>query len=255
MRLLKAFASSALLTCTLFAGAIGPDTFGYVATNAPFKFTDISGTGTRILAASDDDTLTVDLGFAFSFYGQAYTQTCVGANGLMAFGGCEPGKLPVNFTTTPTFNDNPVIAPVNDDWQFFDTTSGATPDAVYYETLGVPGQQQFIVEWNRAYGYPSSPQSVTFEAILSEGSNLIQFEYLNLDTGDARAFGGSAVVGIRDTGGDQNGRALVWSFDGSTSIANSSAIQFDVAAVPEPATALGVSAGLLAIFAIRRRIS
>src|SRR5579875_3087951 len=128
------------------AGTIGPDAFGYTASNAPYGFVDITMTGTQILAASDDDTQTVDLGFAFNFYGQSYTQTCIGANGLMAFNGCEPGNPPVTLATTPTFNDDPTIAVLNDDWQFFNTSNGATPDAVYYLTAGSPGSQQFIVE-------------------------------------------------------------------------------------------------------------
>jgi hypothetical protein len=77
------------------------------------------------------------------------------------------------------------------------------------------------------YGYPNSPSGVTFEAILSEGSNLIQFEYQDVDSGDLRAFGASATVGIRDTSGDQNGNALVWDFDGTTPITNQSAIEFN----------------------------
>ncbi|HEY3743876.1 MAG TPA: PEP-CTERM sorting domain-containing protein, partial [Bryobacteraceae bacterium] len=225
----------------------------YTAASTTYGFVDISATGTQILVASDDDTLTVDMGMNFNFYGQTYSQTCIGANGLMAFNGCEPGKPPVNFTNTPTFNDDPVIAPLNDDWQFFNTADGATPDAVYYQTIG----SQFIVEWNQAYGYPSSPSSVTFEAILTQGSNQILFEYLNVDSGDSRALGGSAVVGIRNMGGDQNGNALVWSFNGSTPIANLSAIEFDApeAAAPEPSTIWGCGLGLVLMAAlyVRRR--
>src|SRR5258708_39767489 len=48
---------------------LGPDAFGYFATGAPFNFVDITGTGTRILPASDDGTVTVDLGFQFSSTG------------------------------------------------------------------------------------------------------------------------------------------------------------------------------------------
>jgi hypothetical protein len=91
-----------------FGGTIGPDAFAYIASDATYNFIDISATGNRILAYSDDDTLTVDLGFTFSYYGQFYAQTRIGANGLMAFNGCEPGNPPVNFLTTATFDDNPM---------------------------------------------------------------------------------------------------------------------------------------------------
>src|SRR5207247_2113701 len=83
---------------------LGPDAFGYFVTGAPFNFVDITGTGTRILPASDDDTVTVDLGFQFSFYGTGYSQACISANGLLAFGGCDPSAAHVNLATTGTFN-------------------------------------------------------------------------------------------------------------------------------------------------------
>ena len=40
-------------------------------------------------------------------------------------------------------------------------------------------------------------------AILFESTGQIVFRYLNVDSGDANAFGGLAVIGIRNTGGDQ----------------------------------------------------
>src|SRR5262249_27772152 len=103
----------------LHGTTIGPDAFGYSAANAPFSFTDITGTGTRILPASDDDTLTVDLSFLFQFYGTGYSQTCMGANGLLAFGGCEPSASHLDLATTGTFNNLPTVSVLWDDWQFF----------------------------------------------------------------------------------------------------------------------------------------
>ena len=244
---------------SMVAGTIGPDAFGYTASNAAYGFIDITGSGTRILVASDDDTQSgVPLGFNFSFYGQSYTETCVGANGLVAFNGCEPGNPPVNFATTATFNDTPVIAPLNADWQFFNGAGDSTPDAVYYATTGAPGSRQFIVQWNQAYSYPNSPKSVTFELILNESSNLIQFEYLNVDSGDGNAFGGVAAIGIRDTGGDQNGNALMWSFSGSTPITGESAVQFSSTpastSTPEPGTMFGMVTGLMVLGLARLKL-
>jgi hypothetical protein len=52
---------------------IGPDAFGYTATNgvaSPFE--NITGTGTRVLAGVDDATVSMPIGFAFRFYGVTY---------------------------------------------------------------------------------------------------------------------------------------------------------------------------------------
>src|SRR5438046_1487842 len=118
---------------------LGPDAFGYFATSCPFNFVNITASGTRILPFSDDDTLIVDLGFQFNFYGTGYTQTCISANGLLAFGGCEPSATHVNLATSGTFNNLSTIAALWDDWQFF--TPGT--DAVYFQTVGAPGSQLF----------------------------------------------------------------------------------------------------------------
>src|SRR5262245_59760328 len=70
------------------AGTVGPDAFGYRATDAsPFAFEDISATGTRTLNGTDDSTFTAPLGFTFIFYGQAFTSASWSPNGLITFGG------------------------------------------------------------------------------------------------------------------------------------------------------------------------
>src|SRR5437870_168342 len=106
-KLILVVVSSVAAALPLNAATIGPDAFGYLATGAPFNFVDIAGAGTPILPASDDDTLTVDLGFLFSFYGTGYSQACISANGLLAFGGCDPSAASVNLATTGTFNNLP----------------------------------------------------------------------------------------------------------------------------------------------------
>jgi hypothetical protein len=235
------------LGAAVSASPLGPDSFGYTAYSVTAPFQDISATGTPILAYSDDDTLDVDLGFSFSLYGTAYTTVCASANGLMSFGGCEPSHSPVDVSTTPTFNDLPTAAVLWDDWQFYDPGDGA----VYYQTTGAPGSQQFILQWNLARPYPSSPQPVTFEAILFEGANRIQ--YLYLETGSAA--GASASVGIRDAGGDLNGRALSWSFQ-QAGIESGSAIEFApgaVSEVPEPGTAALAALGLALVYCRARK--
>src|SRR5258708_287699 len=120
-------------------------------------------------------------GFPVQLYGTGYSQTCISANGLLAFGGCDPSAAHVNLATTGTFNNLPTIAPLWDDWQFF--TPGT--DAVYFETTGAPGSQLFIVEWSLAKGnFPYSPGTATFEAILSEAGGNILLQYLNVASQD-----------------------------------------------------------------------
>ncbi len=237
--------SLALILCaagTLPAASIGPDAFGYVAQDFRARFQDISGTGTQILTFSDDDALDIPIGFGFNFYGTSYTTACASSNGVVSFGGCEPSNAPVDVSTTPTFNDLPTAAVLWDDWQFYDPGDGS----VFYQNIGLPGAQSLVIQWNLARGWPSSPLPVTFEAVLFEGSNKLQFIYLSTDSGDSRAFGASASVGIRDTGGDGNGRALSWPAMQAV-IGSGTGIEFSANPVetPEPASATLFTSGLL----------
>lgn len=230
------------LAASLPAATIGPDAFGYVARDVQAQFLDISSTGTQILTFSDDDAVEIPIGFGFSFYGSGYSTACVSSNGVVSFGGCEPSGHPVDVAASPTPNDLPTAAVLWDDWQFYDPGDGS----VFYQTIGLPGDQSLVIQWNLARGFPSSPQPVTFEAILREGSNILQFLYLSTDSGDSRAFGASASVGIRDTGGDANGRALSWSAM-QPLIAGGTGIEFEpgVVETPEPASAALLASGLL----------
>jgi len=206
------------------AAAVGPDSYGYTADTVAYTFEDISGTGTQILADQDDAAESVPVGFAFNFYGASYSDVNVSTNALMTFvhgtgqywnDGLEYGP-----------SDVPAIAPLWDDWVTF---GGA--DAVYYQTSGAPGNRRLIVQWNMILGYYWSPSSVTFQVVLFEGSNEIEFRYQDVDSGDYRSFGGDATVGIRDANASSNGRWLQWSHNQAV-ISNGKAIRFGANRAP-----------------------
>jgi len=192
------------------SASVGPDSFGYVATDVtPYSFVDISSTGVSVLAGADDDKALVNLGFPFAFYGLDYTGVCVSSNGLLTFGGCNSDFANQDLTGTTPTGDYPTIAPFWSDLSF--AVSGA--GAVYYQALGQPGDRQFVVQWQNAYPLNGS-KGVTFQAILYEAGGRIVFQYLDVNTGagSQTSNGGSATVGIRDSGGQTTGRALQWSY-------------------------------------------
>ncbi len=200
------------------AATVGPDVFGYTASDAVvYNFTDISGTGTRVLVNQDDTAILAGLGFNFTFYGRSYPAVCFSPNGLLSFTNCSTQFTNVDLTTSPVFGngphgsvDVPAIAVLWDDWQFFQTGADA---AYYFQVTGAVGSRQLIIQWNRAGGFASSPAFVTFQVILFEGSGDILMQYKTTDSGDFRANGASATVGIRDASGQTNGRRLQWSYN------------------------------------------
>ncbi|MCU0536307.1 MAG: PEP-CTERM sorting domain-containing protein [Hydrococcus sp. Prado102] len=225
------------------AATIGADAFGYSATDEiDFIFEDISTTGTRVLAGVDDSTATTSLGFNFNFYGTNYNNVFWNSNGLITFGNGTWMYGNSDLTTSSSVN-LPSIAAFWDDLQFFNSGT----DAVYYQTLGSPGKQRFIVQWNQAGGYYSSPSPVTFQAVLFEGTNDILLSYLDVDSEDGRAFGGSATVGIADSNGYSNGKNLQWSYNSAILRNNQSiCVSTDgcrsVVSTPEPASLLALLA-------------
>ena len=197
------------------SAAHGPhsDAFGYTAFRVPFTFNDISTTGTTVLNAVDDVAVPVPIGFTFSFYGVPHTTVFVSTNALLTFGAGNPGFVNQDFSG-PVIPDLPSIAPLWDDWVTFcsEGIGGCTEDdRVVVQTVGQPGQRQFIVQWHFVPHFFTSPSPVTFQAVLYEGTNHIEFRYLDTDTGDGNAFGASATVGIRDVAGHLNGRFIAWS--------------------------------------------
>jgi len=216
----------------------------YTATEVPFTFQDISGIGTRILAGLDDTSTSANLGFNFNFFGKDYNSVSWTPNGLMTFGGSNSRFINVDLTTSAPnsitssgIRDLPSIAVLWDDWQF---SSPGTDSTYYYETMGTKGNQRFITQWNLAEGCCSgSPRAVTFQSVLFEGSNDILFSYLDVDSGDSRAFGSSSTVGIRNTEGQLTGENAQWSFN-SPVIRNKQSILFKMVSVPESSPTLGM---------------
>ena len=210
----------ALLLCaavSLEAARRGPDAAGYVASDATvFSFADISGPGggAGVLGGTDDATADLTLPFSFQFYGQTYTRACVSSNGAIYFitdpsactGFVDFANTDLTGTAGP--NDLPAIFPFWTDLAF------QVGGSVVYQSLGVPGSRRFVIQWNKAFPQ-GSPNPVTFQVVLAEGSNTILFQYQTVDLGpgDAASKGGRATIGIRNHGAPANNQLLEWSFN------------------------------------------
>lgn len=209
--------------------AFGQDSFGYKATTAvPYSYADISATGTAVLANTDDGGATLSLPFPFRFYGVNYASVCVSTNGLMSFNACVPNDFTsLDLTVQSPAGDSPLIAPYWMDLTFAVPGAGS----VVYQTLGAAPNRRFVVQWNNALAL-NTPGAVNFQVILVETTNHILFQYQNVQMGStAVSMGASATAGIRDHGGNQNGRRLQWSYRVPV-LANSEAILFTSNSAP-----------------------
>jgi hypothetical protein len=211
------------------ATGAGPDAYGYTAALTTLDFEDLTSPdvpSTGILNGSEDDTVTIPIGFPFVFYGVSYTTVTVSTNGLISFGGPEIGHLALNINTTKTPADLPTICPLWHDWSF----QYAGSDEALYVTLGDPGNRRLIVQWDFAQAALPSPSvdTVTFQVKLFERSNNIEFHYYDATVSDDASVsnGKASTVGIRDKGGQNTNRSLQWSFNQSVFIADQTAIKY-----------------------------
>jgi hypothetical protein len=93
-------------------------------------------------------------------------------------------------------------------------------------TIGTPGSRKFVVQWNNALPQGST-SPVTFQVVLSEGTNQILFQYQTVSAGASKASnGGLASIGIHNTGGKTNGQQIAWSYAAAV-LTDNSAIAFN----------------------------
>ena len=240
------------------ATIVGPDAFGYTAQNIVGSFEDISNTtltgSTAALNGEDDAGVTAPIGFNFNFYGRTFSNVSVTPNGLATFGGVDTDSFHASLTANGPVGNLASIAVLWHDWAFDLVGS----DQAYYVTVGTPGSRKMIIQWNQAVSVSGAGlDSVTFQAKLFEGSNNIEFHYLDVTVSDDLTIskGADSTVGIRDVTGQFSGKNLQWSFDQAI-LTDGSAIRFE-APIPEPSSLalLACGSALLLGRSPRRHVS
>ncbi len=168
--------------CTLSAG------YSFGTCGNPFV--NIVGAGGILapIASSSDDAgdAGIPIGFTFNFYGDDHATIGIASNGFLSFAG-DLGTFvnaPIPSGSTP----NDMIAPYWDDWN-----PGAGGD-VYYRTDGPVGTRRFIAQWNAVLHFGGTGPA-TFEAILFETSNCIEFRY------GTPLVPNSPTIGVENQGG------------------------------------------------------
>ena len=162
----------------------------YAAKACGNAFEDIAGTGTQLFLGDDDGEF-VPLGFTFNFFGDDHTDIAVSSNGYLTF-----GTDLTDFTNDPiptTILPNDFIAPL---WDDFNPSVGGT---VHYQTLGTAPNRQFIAQWTNVPQFAMA-DSNTFQAILGEASNCIQFRY---GAFTPEALAGDYTVGVENQDGTE----------------------------------------------------
>ncbi len=145
----------------------------FMACSMPLE--DISGSGSLATFASggDDNAEEISMPFSFTFFGVSYSSIWVGSNGMLQFPPSTETEAD-DFSNDPipsTITPNNIVAPLWDDL----TTTAATA-SVFFETRGTAPNRRFIVQWENVPQLAGGG-GMTFQSIMYEGSNNIEFRY------------------------------------------------------------------------------
>ncbi|MCP4867763.1 MAG: hypothetical protein GY898_03490 [Proteobacteria bacterium] len=165
------------------AASGGPDAAGYswldsTEPSGPTFNYEIDN-GAEPLTLLDDGVETVDLPFGFVYYGTEYNQIDVHANGVLSFGSAEAASHNHDCADLSPGLGAPALLPYWTDLNPEDNDAVG----VFVWTGGDAPNRMFVVEW---YAIPffNVEGAITFEVKLFEGTNDVEFHYLDLDVDD-----------------------------------------------------------------------
>jgi len=153
-------------------------------------FIDACTAGTNLGKVS---TSSQTLPFPFTLYHSTNTKLNFNRLGVVTFG--NTAGTVSNNTTLPN-----AAAPKPALYTFWDSLTFNSGGALCYGVVGNAPNRQAVITWKDMTFSTTSdrPASLTFSAILSEGTNRIDIVYDTLDGVTERANGSSATVGVQD---------------------------------------------------------
>lgn len=167
------------------------DGLGHTCTERAVSF----AAATTVLPLTGDDAVgTVDLPFAFPFYGTSYRSAWVDTNGLLSFSdplGSRPYKGIGDLVDVAA--PNGIVAPFWDDL-VVDGSAG-----IRTSVTGSGTAQRFLIEWRNVYRKANSAQRLSFEVTLAPDGT-VTTNYSGLD--NAAEQGSGALVGMESPEGD-----------------------------------------------------
>ena len=180
---------------------LNADAFGYtMATTAPaaassFLATSDSDVFKPAALLGDDQFLLADIGFTFAFYEKTYTKIYISTNGILTFDTGTRDYVPAAIPQKRVPNN--FIAPF---WTDLDMRDSGQ---VLYATRGTAPNRVFIVKWDAAPEFANTSKKATFQVLLYESTNTIEFQYRSLDSGFGTSRNVAIGIASRDYGTTQ----------------------------------------------------
>jgi hypothetical protein len=149
--------------------------------------------GTAVVFDDNDEGLSgeIPIGFEFNFYGKPFDHVYAATNGYLMFE--DPVIDYESYESLPLEKLDHYIAPFFADYELLPISK------VLYKTVGEVGQRKFVIQYTNMAFYDAPTPVGTFQVILYEENNEIQFQYPQLVGYDyfEYAFGPNALIGIQ----------------------------------------------------------
>ncbi len=169
----------ALLCFVLFTAIKSNAQLNYTFESNTNSFSEITDGQVPDLTANSTDPLAdegyashIPIGFNFTFNRtQIVNEIGISTNGFISLGNLTNAYVD-NFLNDGASGARPIIAPLWDDLNIGSTMN------LSYKTIGTAPNRTFVVQWlNTKWGLGSTSASISFQVILYETSNWIQFVY------------------------------------------------------------------------------
>ena len=164
------------------------DAFGYTCGLETASFEEAA---TIVPITGDDVAGTIDLPFAFTFYGFSYTRAHVCTNGFIELVGPSTTNCSVANAAIPTTG-----RPNGAIYSFWDDTFVDAQASIRTETKGVSPNRRFVIEFRNLHFFEDTSRRVDFNIVLHENGEIVT-QYRNL-ADDGRERGNSATIGIEN---------------------------------------------------------
>ena len=186
----------------------------------PYAYTTPGGTTDPLVNADDNFSDSFFLPFPFCFYGNAYNKICVGSNGVITFDVFTNAKRPESYVintsnTLPYSGGAPnnigiFYAPKASIFlAYYDMNPLTSPagNKIEWRVEGTAPCRRFVVSYYRIGNYdltncPNSTNLCTMQAVLYEGSGIIDIFYENKPACTAY-LGGLSIAGVQNWNQDQ----------------------------------------------------
>ncbi len=155
-----------------YTGTASSPTAGYGVTegltNNPY-----AGPFTSVTLGDDQMSTALEVGFTFNFFGTDYTQFLISSNGFISFdlaagNGCCSGQM-----LPDAFDPNNIISFA---WNDLNPSMGGT---IGYTTIGTAPNRILVIDYNAIPHYGGGGTPITVQAMLYEGTNIIEIHSTN----------------------------------------------------------------------------